>query len=232
MSLFQTDSARCPSCEGTIRFETVYSVNADRRPDLRQSILDETFQMGTCPQCGATLRMQPNLTYFDQGRNQWFLVEPASGLETWTELERAARTVFDTSYGPKASAAAREIGETLVCRITFGWPGLREKIVCQAAGLDDVTLECTKILILRGVGEAPIADDADLRLQWVNDDTLSFVWLRSRDETELETFTVPRALYDQVASDPNAWTGIRQRLENCIYVDMNRLLVEPNVASA
>jgi len=49
--------------------------------------------------------------------------------------------------------------------LLLGWPGLREKIVCQAAGLDDVVLECTKILMMRGGADAPIADDTDLRLR-------------------------------------------------------------------
>jgi hypothetical protein len=225
MSLFQTETARCPYCGGSIAFEVVYSVNADRRPDLREQIMDGSFQREICAACGKPMRMQPNFAYVDAGRGQWILVEPTSGLATWPELETAARETFAIGYGEGASRLARDIGRTLVPRVTFGWAALREKLVCQEAGLDDVTLECTKMLMLRGLSEVPLADGVDLRLVEATANELTFVWLRSSDEVVTETLTVPRKLYTGVASEPAAWAELRGPLAAGLYVDLNRLLV-------
>jgi hypothetical protein len=233
MSLFQTETARCPYCDGSIAFEVVYSVNADRRPDLRAQILDGSFQRETCAGCGKPMRMQPNFAYVDVGRGQWILVEPSAGLATWPELEAAAKETFAIAYGEEASRLAREIGRGLVPRVTFGWAALREKLVCGEAGLDDVALECTKMLMLRGLNEVPMADDVDLRLVEVaagdraGDPAgdLVFAWLRSSDEVGTETLTVPRALYAGVAGEPEAWAALRGPLAGGLYVDLNRLLV-------
>jgi hypothetical protein len=192
---------------------------------LREQILDGSFQRESCAGCGKAMRMQPNFAYVDAGRGQWILVEPASGLATWPELEMAARETFAIGYGEGASRLARDIGRTLVPRVTFGWAALREKLVCQAAGLDDVTLECTKMLMLRGLGEVPLADGVDLRLVEATANELTFVWLRSSDEVVAETLTVPRKLYAGVASEPAAWAELRGPLAAGLYVDMNRLLV-------
>ena len=225
MSLFQTETARCPYCRGTVTFEVVYSVNADRRPDLRAQILDGSFQRETCAGCGKPMRMQPDFAYVDVGRGQWILVEPSAGLATWPALEGAAKETFAIAYGEGASRLAREIGRGLVARVTFGWAALREKLVCREAELDDVALECTKMLMLRGLAEVPLADDVDLRLVGVTASELAFAWLRSSDKVATETLTVPRKLYAGVADEPEAWSALRGPLTSGLYVDLNRLLV-------
>ena len=44
MSLFNPAAAQCPNCGTAQDVQLVGSINADRRPDLRQQILDRTFQ--------------------------------------------------------------------------------------------------------------------------------------------------------------------------------------------
>jgi CpXC protein len=48
MSKFETQTLTCPSCGEAVDFEAVASVNADRRPDLREAILDFSFQRQVC----------------------------------------------------------------------------------------------------------------------------------------------------------------------------------------
>ena len=52
--------------------------------------------------------------------------------------------------------AAAEIIHRFVRAGDLRWPALREKVVCQDAGLDDVELELTKMAILRNVAGSPI----------------------------------------------------------------------------
>src|SRR6185503_3119598 len=105
MSIFTPLTVSCPACNAKVEFRVVASVNADRRPDLRQAILDRTFQSEPCAKCGVAFRMPPEFTYFDMGRKQWILVKPAAEAVRWTELERQARATFDRAYGPAASKA-------------------------------------------------------------------------------------------------------------------------------
>ena len=43
MSLFKETVIDCPSCARELSFETVHSLNADRRPDLRAEILNGSW---------------------------------------------------------------------------------------------------------------------------------------------------------------------------------------------
>ena len=71
MSLFRTIEATCPSCQVPGHFDLVHSVNADRRPALREEILKRTFQQSTCPACGEIFRIAPELTYVHQAGGLW-----------------------------------------------------------------------------------------------------------------------------------------------------------------
>jgi hypothetical protein len=51
MSVFHTETINCPACTTPVQFKLVYSVNADRRPDLRDAIVAGTFQREPCPSC-------------------------------------------------------------------------------------------------------------------------------------------------------------------------------------
>src|SRR5678815_2165427 len=74
MSIFKTVELPCPTCATRVSLELVHSVNADRRPDLRQAVLDGTFQREQCPACGLAFRVEPEFTYIDVGRGQFVTV--------------------------------------------------------------------------------------------------------------------------------------------------------------
>jgi hypothetical protein len=59
MSIFKTVELPCPTCATRVSFELVHSVNADRRPDLRQAVLDRSFQRAV-PACGLAFAPSPN----------------------------------------------------------------------------------------------------------------------------------------------------------------------------
>src|SRR5947208_2057858 len=139
MSRIHVENIPCPKCNNPVEFGVVASVNADRRPDLRAAILTNTFQVGVCPQCSESFRIEPDLTYLDAARKQWILVLPAHDLAAWPALEQNARSAFERTYGAEAGAVAQELGRGLTARIAFGWPALREKLLCGEHGLDDAT---------------------------------------------------------------------------------------------
>lgn len=224
MSIFHSVHAICGHCGTRNEVERTASVNADRAPELRQAILDGTFQRETCTKCGTVLRLPPHLTYLDVGRDQWVLVEPADSIGRWKEVEASARKTWDRAFGAGATPQGREMGKTMDVRLVFGWTALREKLLCKELGLDDVTLEMLKLDLLRDMGEAPMTDQTELRLRGGSAETLQFDWLELASERAIEGFEVPRADYDEIAADPDEWAELRTRFDGALLVDWRRLM--------
>jgi hypothetical protein len=225
-------NVNCPKCGAVVHMDAVGSVNADRRPDLRDAILANHFQDTSCGACGTGFRLSPELNYLDVGRGQWITGLPAEQIADFLELEDQAQSVFDTSYGAKASPAAREIGSGLTPRLTFGWPALREKLQLRELGLDDVVVELLKVDLLRRLPEAPLAPGVECRLVDVVGDLLHFVWVESDTEDVRSDFRVRRALYDAIAADPKGWSGVRDQLTDGPFVDMQKLYLGEGRAHA
>ncbi|NSY37475.1 CpXC domain-containing protein [Leisingera sp. ANG59] len=225
MSLFHPVNLVCPHCEAPVTMMAVGSVNADRRPDLREDILKDRFQDNECGACGESFRLQPQFNYLDAGRGQWIAAMPASRLRDHLELEDESQALFDTSYGAQAPAAAREVGSGLAVRLTFGWPAVREKLLVRQLGLDDAIVEMTKLHILRSVESVPMAEGIELRLVDTDEeaDGYVFAWLETASEKYIEYMTVPTELYRAIQGNPEGWAAVRSRLEDGCFVDMQKL---------
>ena len=226
MSIFRSASVPCPKCRTPVEFRLVASVNADRRPDLRDQILAGTFQVEACGKCATKFRLPPNFTYIDIARSQWVLTQPGPNLATWGEFEETARDTFDRAFGSGAGDIAREIGNSMQPRIAFGWPSLSEKVLARDRGLDDVTLELLKVAVLRNVKDSPLSDENELRLVAADDKQLSLAWIVTPSEQVISTLDVPRALFEEIAAAPEAWAELRGELSDKLFVDYNRLLVD------
>ncbi len=225
MSLFNQANVTCPRCATEFAAEVVASVNADRRPDLREAILDGTFQALTCASCASHFRLPPSFSYVDVGRGQWIMAYPTDEVEHWTALEAQAGHIFASSYGAEAPPAAQAIGADLCARITFGWPAMREKLLCVALGLDDVTQELTKAAVMRSVPNPPFANATELRLVGAPMGALQLAWLNRDPEATLAGVDVPRDIYTDIAGDTAAWAVMRGRIEGHAFADLDRLLV-------
>ena len=227
MSVFTPVTVPCPSCGEDVDFEAVYSVNADLRPDLRDAIIEGSFQRQSCNNCQATFRLDPDLSYLDVGRGQWFAVHPAEEMGNWSSLEEEADDLYAGAFGDRAPAAARSVGADIRPRMVFGWAALREKLVAAEAGLDDIELELVKITMLRSLDDMPIGAETELRLVGIDENSgdLNMAWILAQDESLIETLRVPRDLYDQISSDHEGWEPLRGKVSVGIFVDMSRLLV-------
>lgn len=223
MSLFHPVNLVCPACKGAITMPAVGSVNADRRPDLRDDIVNDRFQDTTCPSCGKGFRLQPEFNYLDVGRGQWIAAMPAPRVPEYVAVEDEVTAVFDASYGASAPAAARGIGEGLTVRLTFGWPAVREKIIAHEAGIDDVALEILKLDMIRSMPQVRIGRGIELRLVRVVGPDLVFAWLASASEGSAgDGFVVARYAYDTIASDMEPYAEVRAALTDGPFVDIQK----------
>lgn len=233
MSLFKETVIDCPSCARELSFETVHSLNADRRPDLRAEILNSRFQRTSCPHCGAGFRLDCDFTILDVKRGQWIVAAPVTGIADWEGRETQARSLFSRAYGSEAPPLAREIGAKLKPRIVFGWPALREKLLAADLGLDDVALEAVKATVMRASAAIPGRAVAELRLVAADKKDLLLAWQRSYDGVAGTVLSAPRALHDKIAvrQEGDGWDAFRAGFEGALFVDLKRELVKRREAA-
>ena len=225
MSLFQPVNLVCPKCEAPVIMMAVGSVNADRRPDLRDDILADRFQDIECDACQEKFRLQPQFNYLDVRRGQWIAAMQADRMRDHLQVEDEADLLFSEGYGAKAPDAAQQVGKDLKMRVTFGWPAVREKLLIREHDLDDVVIEMIQLHILRSVPSVPLAEGIELRFVEVDKDNDAYVfcWLETASEEVIEDLRVPTELYEAILANPSAWDAIRTRLENGAFVDMQKL---------
>jgi CpXC protein len=229
MSLFSTIETECPSCDVTSQHELVFSVNADRRPELRAEILDRTFQRLTCPACGDLFRIQPQFTYVHSGGHQFLTVWPSTDLDRWAEQEARSEKAFNRLWGSEADPVAAVIGSELVCRVVFGWEAAHEKVLAAELGVNDVTLELAKLALIRNDPDLLSDPATTLRLLGFEDDSMVLGMFDTESEHVTEVITVPRTLLDEIEADAESWEPLREQLSASTFVDMLRLIVEPKV---
>lgn len=225
MSLFVQMNLTCPSCKAVFTCKAVGSVNADRRADLRDEILENRFQIISCSECEHEFRLEPDFNYLDAGRHQWIAALPARQLRDHMEIAAEKQAVFETSYGSQAPSAAQSIGKTLKTRLVFGWPAMREKLILEELGFDDILMEVAKLDLLRILPSAPLREGVELRLTGANDEFLDFIWVEASSEEVLNGFQVPRRLYDEIAANPEPWVPVRAMLAAGMFVDMQKLFM-------
>jgi CpXC protein len=222
MSIFHAHTITCPACKHVFEMQASDSINADRRPDLRDAILERSFQREACPSCGEVFRLDPLLTYIDVERGQWLAAQPLEALPEWGAEQADALALFQQAYGQGAPAAAREIGELLTVRLVFGWAALREKLVIREAGLDDATVELLKLALIRSLSPCPLGPGVELRLESLTDDMLRFHWVKAGTEQIVEELEAPRALYDEIVSGSADWAELRDVLIQGPFVDAQK----------
>ena len=225
MSIFRTVRAACPACETPVLFELVLSVNADRRRDLREAILDGSFQREACPACGVRFRVDPEFNYIELGRRLYIGVWPLARRAEWRECAARTQQAFTRAYGPTAPPGAQELAAGARVRTVFGWSALREKLLADQAGIDDTTLEVAKLAVLRTADEAIVPGSRELRLVGVDDTMLHLAFVRSLGEEEVDYFDVPRTLVTDIEADPGTWQSAREDVADGSVVDFQRELL-------
>jgi hypothetical protein len=225
MSIFNTTELACPNCATRVSFDLVHSVNVDRRPDLRQAILDRSFQREACPACGHTFRVEPEFTYLNLQRGQYIAVWPIGRLGEWKALEARSQAAFDKSFGAGAPPQVRALGKKLAPRVVFGWAALNEKLIAADAGIDDRSLELGKAGALGNLDIVPVGAEQELRLVAVQDDELKLGWITTGGDELVDVIGLPRSAIAEIEADPEPWQELRAELSGSMFVDLQRCLL-------
>lgn len=218
MSLTSNTTLQCPTCEAPIDAQLWDSINADRRPDLRQAVLDRGLHRFTCGSCGTSTRVPPSLVYLDMGRNQVILANPASELGDWKGAVADARNAL-----ARGLSALTESNTTT--RVVFGWAALREQLIIAAAGLDSVDVEVVKLALMRTSPDLLLDDAFELRLVNVDGEVWHLAWLHADTEVPEDFLEVGPDARAGIAPQAPAWASVREQLSEELFVDATRLLM-------
>ena len=222
MSVFHTETINCPACTTPVQFKLVYSVNADRRPDLRDAIVAGTFQREPCPSCGIEFRVDPEFTYMDLHHRLFIGVWPVAKRGQWQACAEKTAESFEEGLGKGASPEAAKLGVGIEPRAVFGWPALVEKLIARQAGIDDRTLELAKVMALRHGSETPVPGKRELRLVEAGAEDFVLAWVRPADSRVESAMRVPRSLIAEIDSEPEPWKAMRDQVGEGLVVDFQR----------
>lgn len=216
----------CGACGTKNRIPLVGLVDADRRRDQRQAIMERTLQSVPCSECGASVRSEPEMVYFERSRDLWITAYPREQLAAWPEWEAQADSSFDAYHRSESEIASRMGQATLHRRVTFGWEALREKLLLSGSGLDDVTAELCKLsLIQRGRCSRP-DETAELRFCDIRAKECTIATFLPSTDEPANPLRVPRELFNEVGTNVDDWRAARVELSTGTFVDLKRLKTE------
>ena len=225
MSTFEPVLLRCPACGHGEKHQVAVSINAARRPALRDEIEAGAFHAYTCGACNRPYRHETTFTYLALERRQLMLVLPPASAPRWRDAEVALAGIAErTLTGAEVPSAARALAEGLAQRVCFGLAAFREKVLCAAWRIDDIALELAKLALL-AADPLRHAPGVALRLDARTDDALLL-----RPEAPAngngEQVVLARAML--AALDDAAYAGARAALSPAgdgpaRFVDVRRL---------
>lgn len=203
------------------------SINADRMPDATDSLIEGSWERFCCEGCGRDFVVDNRLLYTDLPRRRWIVRYPLAERGRFPALEEEAERVFRTEYLDRPPEPIRQQAAGVRPRICFGRTQLAEKLLTWRSGLDDATVECLKLVLLRdSAGHLLSLGPGAMRLTGVTDDELTLDVIALGDEHPLERFSVPMTAYRRVADDLDRYRHAFPDLFGRAFVDARRYLLE------
>lgn len=202
MSTYGPTPVSCPACGHTQDAVLPESANAARRPAYRDEVLAGTFMRVTCEGCGAPYVVERDLLFTHLDAGLFVLVFPSARRAEVKKLSALAREVFRRAVHYEAPPVISQLYAHLEPRLVFGYEELREKVLCNDAGLDDRYVELLKDILLAQIPGADEAGVEGLVLREVaSDGKLVFAqYGRGFKAWERPLLEVAREVYDDVAS--------------------------------
>lgn len=191
MSVYHPHTVTCV-CGDSFTHALVESANVERSPAIRQAVLDGTLHRVHCPRCGQRVVAEVKFYFADPKRNSLFLVKPGS------ERFRSHEDSEELAKGVKAFPASLMDSRSTKLRVVYGLDELREKLICEDAGIDDRTVEVAKLYILRDHPFLTKHNRLVIHLTAVKGRLMHFV-AGHKNRTELFQAQLPLALLDELA---------------------------------
>lgn len=148
MSTWHDREIQCPFCGTSFVVKVASGLHITRLPHVKEAIRNGELHRYECVSCRRRIEVRQPLIYTDFDRGHWFEVRPAEDIAQWQALARACTAAFERAVARGAPVIRDRVASFRV-RLVFGYDELREKVVLADAGLDDVAVECLKLLAIR-----------------------------------------------------------------------------------
>jgi hypothetical protein len=178
----------CPHCNEENEVILWEKVNVDMNPDLKEKLFAETINNMKCKSCNYVSRIDIPLYYNDAKRKFFIYLVPDFPIDKkeednlLTNLKAETLNILDSGYDNRK-------------RAVFEYYNLLEKILIYDADLDDRVIEGCKILARTQLklmeGRAAFAG--------IEGDQITFNFFEKEDKEAKKLFSVPKAMYDEVA---------------------------------
>lgn len=178
----------CPHCKEENEVILWEKVNVDMNPDLKEKLFAETINNMKCKSCNYVSRVDIPLYYNDAKRKFFIYLVPEFPIDKKEEdnllanLKSETLNILDVGYDNKK-------------RAVFEYYNLLEKILIFDADLDDRVVEGCKILARTQLklmeGRAAFAG--------IEKDEITFNFFEKEEKEAKKSFTVPKAMYDEVS---------------------------------
>ncbi|MEM8587357.1 MAG: CpXC domain-containing protein [Pseudomonadota bacterium] len=199
MGLFHPFTVRLSDGESMV-VHLATAVNAERFPEIRQSIIDGTFHRFSHPKTGKPFTVEAPFMYTDMSRDTFFAVHPPKTRFAWMDDSEALEQELDKIPASLSAYDKR------YARVVYGLGELREKLVAQEAALDDRIVELMKVFLIH---EHPFLIQKPrlrLMLDGVDDEKYGFVAAFDHDREAFEV-AVPRDIADELVEDRDTLKG-------------------------
>lgn len=196
----------CPRCGDHFDATLFTNLHVTRSPEVRDDILAGRFQRFDCPHCAASVRVEPSMLYTDFERYRWYAVFPQWAIEHRHDLAEMVLEGFQRNMTVQCAPIVRSWAPMFRIRVVFGLPSLRDKLLCDDAGLDDRVLEVFKLQLVRDRFPEAFRPDATLYLDRVEPLKLIFILTVPGERDDLEVVrrvAVGRVAYEALAATPD-----------------------------
>lgn len=221
MSTLTPVESRCKTCREPVHGEVVQVANFDRRNDLRQQVLDGSFNRRVCAACGHQVVVKRTVATFDFGRQSWIYCYPSWAEKHWKDLAKATDAAFRRNMVLSAPPSLRGWSTAMHVRVVFGYDALREQMLLQDYGLDPLAVEYAKVALLAG----DVKRAMHRLLLWRVESDGALTWLAT-SATEAITRTTSPSILD--AERPAELPA--SDLQSDAFVSYRRWVVSPRPA--
>lgn len=194
MSTWDDVTVACPFCAHSFQVQIASGLHISRLPHIRERILDGELHRFDCPACSRRIEVRRPIIYADFDRGDWIEVWPAQELARWPELATKCAASHRRAF-ERGAPMLRAHAERFRVRIVFGYDELREKLLVWDARLDDLSIECLKLVAIRH--DPSIFGERDrILVSEIEPPRISFA--RFRDDTRDASFDVELSIEDLV----------------------------------